>query len=1021
MNDNENTYNVLLDTGATHSYVKKSLKFNVVEKVKPMEVISMHGTSIVNTKQRIKFLGEDIDFFELDNITGSDLILGLQGIIVLNALIDIRNMTLTVGRRKESNRINYTIGDDMYKERINMLMKENNGIGPLPFTTTIEATIRTKTDDPIWTKQYPYPIADNDFVNREIKRLIEDGIIQRSNSPYNSPIWTVPKKGLDEDGRPKKRMVIDYQKLNSHTITDRYIIPDVNMTIQNLGKAKYFTTLDLESGFHQVRIREEDREKTAFCVNGGKYEFIRMPFGLKNAPSIFQRCVDDILREYIGKFAYVYIDDVLIYSSSPEEHMKHIEIIFNALNKATLKVSDEKSKFFQTEVEYLGHIIKHNKIATNPEKVEAIEKYPLPQTLKDLRGFLGMTGYYRKFVQGYAGIAKPLTIHLRGDNGQIGKGKSAKTKIELDDAAIQAFKKLKQCLKEQVELFQPNYDKPFELTTDASNIAIGAVLSQMKKPIFFLSRTLSKTEENYSTNEKELLAIIWALQKLRNYIYGTTDLTIYTDHQSLTHAISEKNPNPKLKRWKAIIEDFGAKLVYKPGHQNVVADALSRQCINTSSIDTAHSAESSYTEIIKQVKQPLNAYAVQIELVPNKRINETRTRTIFSNRIRHTINFTNEQNLITELKKILHPNKTTAIHTTREDIYALSPIIKNTFNTANLVYTPTKLIDVREEEKQTEIVKKIHNRAHRGYKNNIQEILEKHYWPEIKQQCKAFNKRCTPCLYGKYERNPTREPVGESDIPTEPGKYIHMDIYFNDKKTFLVAIDKFSKYITLREIDSRERMSEKMEEVITNNYPNCTRLMTDNENCLNTPAVKMMCEKYAIRKIETPVYRSTSNGQVERAHSTISELARIFKIQNETTITEEIYKTIRELNNTIHTVTGQKPVDILFNKINYNKKDIYEKLKSASEKTLERLNQGTKHRTFSPNEQILVKIKGVRKKKDARYIKYIVKEDREDTVLTTKGKIVHKDNIKNYTINHNDHIPDITRSGHIRNQGRHRN
>ncbi|GBP12168.1 Retrovirus-related Pol polyprotein from transposon gypsy [Eumeta japonica] len=498
---------------------------------------------------------------------------------------------INMDRRKETSNINYTIGNDMYRERIDKLMKENNG------TTTVEATIRTKTDEPIWTQQYPYPIAGNDFVNRKIDRLIKDGIIQRSNSPYNSPIWTVPKKGLDEDGRPKKRMVIDYQKLNFHTITDRYIIPNVNMTIQNLGKAKYFT-LDLESGFHQVKIRKEDREKSAFCVNGEKYEFIRMPFALKNAPSIFQRFVDDILREYIGKFAYVYIDDVLIYSSSPEEHMEHIEIIFDALNKATLKVSDEKSKFFQTEVEYLGHIITHNKIATNPEKVEAIEKYPLPQTLKDLRGFLGMTGYYRKFVQGYAGIAKPLTIHLRGD--------------------IEAFNKLKNCLKEQVELFQPNFDKPFELTTDASNIAIGAVLSQTKKPIFFLSRTLSKTEENYSTNEKELLAIIWALQKLRNYIYGTTDLTIYTDHQSLTHAISEKNPNPKLKRWKAIIEDFGAKLAYKPGHQNVVADALSRQCINTSSIDTAHSAESSYTEIIKQVSRPMNAYAIKLSLYPTK-------------------------------------------------------------------------------------------------------------------------------------------------------------------------------------------------------------------------------------------------------------------------------------------------------------------------------------------------------------------------------------------------------------------
>lgn len=168
-------------------------------------------------------------------------------------------------------------------------------------------------------------------------------------------------------------MVVDFQKINSHTITDRYPIPDVNMTIQNLGKAKIFSTIDLESGFHQILIKEPDREKTAFSVNGAKYEFIRMPFGLKNAPSIFQRCVDDILREYIGKFAYVYIDDVLIYSSTVEEHMEHIRIIINALHNANMKISDEKSNFFQDSVKYLGHIIKHNRITVDPKKVETIK------------------------------------------------------------------------------------------------------------------------------------------------------------------------------------------------------------------------------------------------------------------------------------------------------------------------------------------------------------------------------------------------------------------------------------------------------------------------------------------------------------------------------------------------------------------------------------------------------------------------------------------------------------------------
>lgn len=302
----------------------------------------------------------------------------------------------------------------------------------------IEATIKTKTEDPIWVRQYPYPMSDHDFVTKEIARLLENGIIQKSFSPYNSPIWTVPKKGTDENNKPKRRMVIDFSKLNSQTITDRYPILDINLTLQNLGNAKFFSTIDLESGYHQINIRDTDRQKTAFSINGAKYEFVRMPFGLKNAPSIFQRCVDDILRPYIGKFAYVYIDDVLIFSNSEEEHIEHITTIINALHQANMKISAEKSHFYSTSIEFLGHIIKNGRITVDPEKTAAMQNYPIPKTLKELRSFLGLTGYYRRFIRDYAKIAKPLTtcIHLRGENGQVKKNQSAKIMLSLDEAAL---------------------------------------------------------------------------------------------------------------------------------------------------------------------------------------------------------------------------------------------------------------------------------------------------------------------------------------------------------------------------------------------------------------------------------------------------------------------------------------------------------------------------------------------------------------------------------------------------------
>lgn len=479
-------------------------------------------------------------FYEINKLSDFDMILGEQGLRQIKAKLDLFEYKIYYKKQIYSQQINYTNDCPKYENEIQNIMYENGNIcETLPFTTTIEATIRTKSDEPIWSKQYPYPYTDKEFVDKEIEKFLNDGIIEKSYSPYNSPIWTVPKKGLDENGKPKRRMVIDFQKLNSQTITDRYPIPDINMTIQNLGKAKFFSTIDLESGFHQILIKMSDREKTAFSVNHAKYHFKRMPFGLKNARSIFQRCVNDILHEFIGKFAYVYIDDVLIFSHTEEEHMIYISLVTKALYDAHMKISNEKSHFFKQKIEYLGHIITHNKITVDPEKVMTIRDYPMPTTLKQLRSFLGLSGYYRKFIKDYAKITKPLTIHLRGENGMVKANQSAKIPITLDDAALEAAEKIKMLLQEKIELYQPDFSKPFDLTTDASNFAIGAVLSQERHPITFISRTLSTTEQNYATNEKEILAIVWALKKLRNYLYGVADLTIYTDHQSLIHSISE--------------------------------------------------------------------------------------------------------------------------------------------------------------------------------------------------------------------------------------------------------------------------------------------------------------------------------------------------------------------------------------------------------------------------------------------------------------------------------------------------
>jgi len=291
--------------------------------------------------------------------------------------------------------------------------------------------------------------------------------------------------------------------------------------------------------------------------------------------------IDDVLREFIGIICYVYIDDIFIFGGKTiEQHLKNVEKIFTKLEQAQLRVNLGKTKFLKTEPEFLGYIITNQGIKPDPKKVKAIRSIKSPSNLKELKSFLGLASYYRRFIRNFAQIAKPLTNLTRGENAQVKANQSRKIPIRLNEKELKAFSSLKELLSSSDILIFPDFEKAFLLTTDASQHAIGAVLSQGElgkdNPIAYISRSLNKTEEHYATNEKEMLAIVWALENFRNYLYGAKKVKIITDHQPLTFTLSNKNNNAKLKRWKARIEEYNYELIYKPGSNNKVADALSR-------------------------------------------------------------------------------------------------------------------------------------------------------------------------------------------------------------------------------------------------------------------------------------------------------------------------------------------------------------------------------------------------------------------------------------------------------------
>lgn len=438
---------------------------------------------------------------------------------------------------------------------------------PLSFTNQVKHKIRTKNEDPIHIRAYRLPPCQTAEIKKQVDKMLKDNVVRESYSPWSAPVHLVPKK-MDASGTKKWRMVVDYRRLNDITIDDKYPLPNINDLFDMLGKSMYFTTLDLASGYHQIEVQEEDREKTGFSTPFGHFEFNRMPFGLKTAPATFQRAMNNVLKGLQGLHCLVYLDDVIIFSKSLQEHSQKLKAVFDRFRETNLKVQLDKSHFLRKEVLYLGHTITRDGLKPNTDKIDAILNYPLPKTTTEIKSFLGLLGYYRKFIRDFARITKPMTLCLK-----------KKSKIIITEEYKECFETCKKLLTNAPLLQYPDFSKEFLLTTDASGCAIGAVLSQgpvgSDRPVAYASRTLSDTECRYSTIERELLAVVWATKHFRPYLYGKK-FTIYTDHRPLAWLDSIKEPNSKLTNWRLSLGQYTYSVKYKKGPQNTNADALSR-------------------------------------------------------------------------------------------------------------------------------------------------------------------------------------------------------------------------------------------------------------------------------------------------------------------------------------------------------------------------------------------------------------------------------------------------------------
>ena len=828
----------------------------------------------------------------------------------------------------------------------------------LSFTNQVKHKIKTSDEIPVYTRSYRYPFVHKDEVKKQIASMLEQGIIQHSNSPWSSPVWIVPKK-LDASGKQKWRVVIDYRKLNSKTIDDKYPLPNITDVLDKLGKANYFTTLDLASGFHQIEVHPDDIPKTAFNVENGHYEFKRMPFGLKNAPATFQRVMDNILRGIQNEKCLVYLDDIIIFSTSLQEHLENLKTVFNRLRSTNFKIQPDKSEFLRKEVSYLGHIITPAGIKPNPNKIEAIKKFPIPKTQKQIKSFLGLLGYYRRFIQNFAKLTRPLTKCLKKN-----------AKVEHTKEFTDCFALCKNLLTNEPILQYPDFEKPFNLTTDASNYAIGAVLSQgpigSDLPVAYASQTLNAHEQNYSTIEKELLAIVWAVKYFRPYLFGRK-FKILTDHKPLQWLFSLKEPNSKLMRWRLKLEEYDYEIIYKKGKLNSNADALSRVEIHAKESGNifeymddfnrtfgeenppfqnlprprtpdseslrVHVDESNNDDVtihsntsedpitdIPITNAPLNHASNQIIITTvHNSPSKVKIQKLFESKQRFLVQISNEQDVIDFVKEYLTPKVNYLIFFENDENYEpFCEIIRKTFKYPSYRFrrTTQKLIDVENPEDMESVIKNYHESKtnHRGIDETENRIKQKYYWPQLRNTIQNFINSCEICRQCKYDRNPIRPKFNITPTPSKPFEVLHMDTFQMEQQKFLTLIDPFSKYAQaypLTTLNSIEIANSLLTFFTHHGIPKS--IITDNGKEFKNTVIKDLMTLHKINIHFVTPHHPESNSPVERLHSTLIEHIHLLNTQGYKSepIKYKMIYAILAYNNSIHSATKFKPIDLI--------------------------------------------------------------------------------------------------------------
>ncbi|KAJ4807690.1 polyprotein [Rhynchospora pubera] len=867
----------LIDSGSTHSFIHPSIvKLLQLTPISspPMIVKTANGSKLLSDKRcdALKFQLQAHEFvgdFRVLEVQGYDLVLGMDWIARMGPVV-IDVFKGLVQLTKEGKKIQLQVKKEMAEvtlltSNVNVTQELQKG-SEVIFAQLFITQVGTSSSSPL--KQQlniplelqsvlskfssvfadpitlpPHRVLDHQiplkhgaepvnlrpyrfshFQKLEIEKIVEEllqtGYIRPSTSPFASPILLVKKK--DQTWR----LCVDYRKLNEATIKNKFPIPIIDDLLDELKGASIFSKLDLKSGYHQIRMHDSDIPKTAFRTHLGHYEFTVMPFGLTNAPATFQALMNSIFKPHLRKFILVFFDDILVYSKSMSDHKQHLAVALNLLQEHHLFVKLSKCEIGTPQVEYLGHIISEEGVATDPSKVEAMVSWPVPKTVRQLRGFLGLTGYYRKFVQHYGVISRPLTDLLKKDS------------FKWNDQAQLAFDNLKSAMTKAPVLSLPDFSKPFVLETDASQTGIGAVLMQERKPLAFLSKGLGIKNQSLSTYEKELLAVVTAVNKWRHYLVGGPFI-IRTDHISLKNLLEQRIHTSMQHKSLGKLLGLHYTIEYKKGTHNLVADALSRR----EGFD--ENTQSSCSEL-----------CIVSELVPQWVLEL--------------------QSSYTGDDWILQLRKQLAEGPNRNDLIT---------EHQGLIRYKGRICVGKAEGWRDRLLHELHNSGlggHSGILVTYKKVKSLFYWPSMKQHIMDHIRQCDICQITKPEHVATPGLLQPLPIPPEAWHSIGMDFITclpksEGKEVLLVVVDRLTKYghfLPLAHPYTAATVAQTFLDNIYKLHGLPTNIVSDRDPIFTSKFWQEIMHRLGIQLNMSTAYHPQSDGQVERVNQCVEAYLR---------------------------------------------------------------------------------------------------------------------------------------------------